>query len=38
MNSDKVYVDVLVSFDANGNMHPTLVTWDDGNLKLSDLL
>jgi hypothetical protein len=29
-NPAKVYVDVLVSFDTDGNMHPTLITWEGG--------
>jgi hypothetical protein len=32
MNNDKVYVDVLVNFDADGNMHPTLITWEGGKV------
>lgn len=30
-NRYKVYVPVNVTFDAEGNMHPTELLWEDGN-------
>jgi hypothetical protein len=36
MNNNKVYVDVTVSIDANGNMMPTQLTWEDGTQYIID--
>ncbi|MBQ2664663.1 MAG: hypothetical protein IJT36_03360 [Alphaproteobacteria bacterium] len=35
MNS-KVYVDVMVTFDSDGNMKPMLITWEDGRKFIVD--